>query len=317
MDNEVDPVELQAPDISPYAKGNVGIDYATTFDSGRGGPHVLVSAVVHGNEICGAIALDWLFKQNFRPFQGKLTLLFCNVAAYRSFDPKTPYASRFVDEDFNRVWNETTLDGPRQSQELARAREIRPLVASADLLLDIHSMQHATPALMLCGPHQKGRRFARQVGVPAIVVGDEGHSAGKRMRDYGDFGDPASTKNALLVECGQHWESGSADMARQCLVRFLVATGAASAEWASAHLSVAAPPPQRVIEVTEAVTIKSDAFRFAAPFKGLETIARKGDPIADDGGTPVLAPYDDCVLIMPTRRLGRGQTAVRLGREIA
>jgi predicted deacylase len=317
MDNEAYPIELHAPDISAYAKGNVGIEYATTFDSGRSGPHVLATALVHGNEICGAIALDWLFKQNFRPLQGKLTLLFCNVAAYRSFDPQNPQASRFLDEDFNRVWNETTLDGPRQSLELARARQIRPLVASADLLLDIHSMQHATPALMLCGPLDKGRRFAREIGVPEIVVSDEGHAAGKRMRDYGDFGNPASAKNALLVECGQHWEKSSADMARTCLVRFLAATGAASADWAASHLPVAAAPAQRLIEVTEAVTIKTDAFRFVEPFKGLEKIARKGDPIADDGGTPVLAPYDNCVLIMPTRRLGRGQTAVRLGREVA
>ena len=37
-----------------------------------------------------------------------------------------------------------TLDGPRRSLELARARALRPLYESADLLLDIHSMQHAT-----------------------------------------------------------------------------------------------------------------------------------------------------------------------------
>jgi hypothetical protein len=30
----------------------------------------------------------------------------------------------------------------------------------------------------------------------------------------------------------------------------------------------------------------------------------------------VRTPYDDCVLIMPSRRSGRGQTAVRLGRYV-
>ena len=52
------PIEIQAPDITPYKDGNTGIDYATSFDSGRSGPHVMVTAVVHGNEICGAIALE-------------------------------------------------------------------------------------------------------------------------------------------------------------------------------------------------------------------------------------------------------------------
>ena len=49
-----------------------------------------------------------------------------------------PIASRFVDEDFNRLWAPATLDGPRQSTELARARILRPIVDAADFLLDIH-----------------------------------------------------------------------------------------------------------------------------------------------------------------------------------
>ena len=43
-------VELTPPDIEPYRAGNTGIDYVTTFDSGVAGPHVLVTALTHGNE---------------------------------------------------------------------------------------------------------------------------------------------------------------------------------------------------------------------------------------------------------------------------
>ena len=46
------------PDITGFRDGNCGIDYVHTWDSGMPGPHVLLSALVHGNEICGAIALD-------------------------------------------------------------------------------------------------------------------------------------------------------------------------------------------------------------------------------------------------------------------
>ena len=31
------PVSLQAPDISPYREGNTGVEYLTTFDSGKPG----------------------------------------------------------------------------------------------------------------------------------------------------------------------------------------------------------------------------------------------------------------------------------------
>ena len=77
-----------------------------------------------------------------------------------------------------------------------------------------------------------------------------------------------------------------------------------------------AQPRQRVIEVTEAVTIGSDRFDFAGEFRGLEVLPEKGSLIGHDDGNPVVTPYDNCVLIMPSRRLVKGQTAVRLGRYV-
>src|SRR3546814_34064 len=108
MQKDSHPIELTAPDIAPYKAGNTGIDYVTCFDSGRPGPHVMIAAVVHGNELCGAIALDWLFRHDVKPLKGKLSLGFMNVAAYLSFDPANPTASRFVDEDFNRSEEHTS-----------------------------------------------------------------------------------------------------------------------------------------------------------------------------------------------------------------
>ncbi len=128
----------------------------------------------------------------------RLTLAFDNVAAYRSFDRRYPVASRFVDEDFNRLWDEATLDGPRQSIELARARALRPFVDAADLLLDIHSMQYATAPLMLAGTIDRSVALARQVGIPELIMCDVGHAAGKRMRDYGPFGDRASHQDGVV-----------------------------------------------------------------------------------------------------------------------
>ncbi|MEK9673249.1 MAG: M14 family metallopeptidase [Rhodospirillaceae bacterium] len=309
------PVNLTAPDISAYRAGNTGVDYVTTIDSGKTGPHVMVSAVVHGNEICGAITLDWLFKLNVRPKQGKLTLAFMNVDAYLTFDPDRPAQSRFVDEDFNRLWDTETLDGPRTSRELARARQVWPVVDTVDRLLDIHSMQHATGALMLAGPLDKGRKLAEGTGVPELVVMDEGHAAGRRMRDYAGFRDAKSKKDALLVECGQHWEKSSETVAKETALRFLLYTGAVDMDFAGPHLGPP-PPKQQIVEITQPVTIKSDRFRFLEDYRGLEVIAQAGTVLAYDGDTPVTTPHDDCVLIMPSRRLTAGGTAVRLGRVI-
>src|SRR3546814_11386822 len=97
------------------------------------------------------------------------------------------------------------------SDLLRRARAMRPLIDTVDFLYDIHSMQTAVAPLMMAGPLAKGRDLARGVGIPENVVSDEGHAAGKRMRDYGGFGDPASPKNALLVQSDPARERSSAE----------------------------------------------------------------------------------------------------------
>jgi succinylglutamate desuccinylase len=64
---------------------------------------------MHGNHYAGAIALDALLQalQSGRlPLHtGRITALFANIAGFDCFDAANPDASRFVDQDFNRVWS--------------------------------------------------------------------------------------------------------------------------------------------------------------------------------------------------------------------
>jgi hypothetical protein len=177
-------------------------------------------------------------------------------------------------------------------------------------------MQQKTPPLMMAGPLAKGRQLAKAVGLPEIVVTDAGHAAGKRMRDYEGFADPASPKNALLVECGQHWEAAAGPLAIQSALRFLLVNGMVDDDWAAEGLEGLTLPQQRFIEVTGPVTIANDGFRFVEDYRGLEVIPRAGTVIAYDGDAAVATPYDDCVLVMPSRRLNPGASAVRLGRYL-
>jgi hypothetical protein len=313
---ELYPVELKAPDIRPWCTGNTGIPYLTTVDSGQPGPHAMVLAVTHGNELCGALAVVALFETEFRPARGRVTLGFANVAAFERFDPAQPGLSRYVDEDFNRVWDEATLDGPRRSIELARARAMRPLIDTVDYLLDIHSMQHATDPLMLAGTLPRSTELALRIRVPRLIVQDAGHAAGRRLRDYGRFGDPAASQTALLIECGQHWERSAESVAWENALRFLDALDMLPPDYRARHLTMAAPAPQRVIEVTDVITIASDQFHFVRDYLGQEVIPKSGTLLGLDDSCEIRTPYADCVLIMPSRRLVRGQTAVRLGRLV-
>ena len=314
---QLPPIEVAFPELSAHAAGNTGVAYAWSFAARRPGPHVVLQALTHGNEVCGAIALDWALREKLRPTRGRLTMIFANVAAYRKFDRADPFSSRCVDEDFNRLWSAAVLDGPRESVELKRARELRPLYDRADYLLDLHSMSEPCPALAMAGLRRKGLELARAIGAPQYVIIDGGHSAGRRLRDYAFFDDAEDPRTALLIECGQHWERAAPQVAKQSVLRFLRHFDMIDSALLDANLDASPLAPQKLVEVTTTVTIGSDEFAFTMPVKALQTIARAGTIYAIDGGTEIRTPHDDCVLIMPTRRPKRGETAVRLGRYLA
>ena len=317
MTTALPPIELQPPDISRWRQGNTGVDHVHVLDSGRPGPNVMVVALTHGNEICGALALHWLLQQELEPNAGRLVLAFANVAAYERFDAARPHASRCVDEDLNRVWADEALFGPRDSAELQRARALRPFVDAADVLLDIHSMSEPCRPLMVCGQADKNAAYARELGVPADLLLDTGHPAGLRMVERGGFGDPASAKRALLIECGQHWEAAAEAVAIDTLVRFLRLTGMVDEAWAQPRLRLALPPQQQLVRVSEAVVARSADFHFLVPMTSLGVIAQAGTPIAQDGDHVWTAPSDNTVLVMPSmNHLKPGNTMARLGRIV-
>jgi len=314
MQNEY-PIELVGPDIAAYEASNIGIPYISSFEASRPGPHVMISAVVHGNEPAGAVAIDWLMREKIRPSRGTLTLAFMNVDAYLRYDPNDPNATRWVDEDFNRVWAQDVLDGDRDSSELRRARKVRPVVASVDYLLDIHTMQHLAPPVMMAGWLDKGVALARRAGVPELIIADRGHAAGLRMRDHGAFAEPDAENAALLIECGQHWQASSADLAIESTVRFLHGLGSIDPAVAESEGWDGPAAPQSHWVVREAITIESEKFTFADKFSGGEILPAAGTLLGHDGDREVRTPFDDCLLIMPSKRLWRGQTAVRLAQR--
>lgn len=300
------PVEITAPDLSPWHAGNAGLPGVQSFLGADPGPHVVVVALTHGNEIAGAVVLDELLRAGLRPSRGRLSLVFANLDAFARFDPANPTGSRYVDEDFNRLWDNATLDGTRASRELTRARELRPLFESADRLIDLHSMLWPADPLILCGPSARGRALAMALGVPPLVVADAGHRSGRRLIDIPRFADPDGAAQAILVEAGQHWRRATVAVMRNAVVGALRLAGMV----AGTH---AAPAP-RFAEVTATITAASAQFAFMREFRGGEIIPRRNTVIALDGETEIRTPHDDCLLIMPSLRPARGHTAVRLAR---
>jgi len=263
---------LPLPDISPWRAGNCGVEGVWQFDSGRPGRHVMISALVHGNEICGAWALTGLLEALHRQdgtalklAQGKLTLVFANLAAFDRFDPARHDASRFVDEDLNRQWIDARIDAA-DTRERRRASELRPFVRQADWLLDLHSMHEPCAPLLLTGVQPRNRTLAQQLGAPGHIVIDAGHKDGTRLRDYGRFGLPdeqAPDTRSLLIECGFHGDPASREVARDQCARFLQASRLVTPDTLAAALPGwrgADAPEQWALTVTEPVVAKSSHF---------------------------------------------------------
>jgi predicted deacylase len=304
------PVFINAPDISAWTSGNTGIPGFTTRNSGNPGPHVVLISLIHGNEIAGAIVLADMLRAQITPAIGKLTYGFANLAAFAKFDPTNPIASRFVEEDLNRVWDDIQLFGIRRSLELDRAREIRPLIDCADIVLDLHTMLWPSNPLLLCGPAPRGRSLAMALGTPTLVVADQGHAGGKRLIDYGRFTEATCPAACILVEAGQHWEAAAVTQTRATIEALLHHTGLLPQS-----LPQSPPKPAPTFaEVTQLITAKTNRFVFTQHFRGGDIIPAQNTLIAHDGDTEIRTPHDNCLLVMPSLKPSHGHTAIRLAK---
>ncbi|TCZ57872.1 peptidase M14 [Roseicella aquatilis] len=306
-------VGLTLPDLRPWLGGNA-LPGVWSFAAAAPGPHVAVMAATHGNEIAGAIMLDRWLRAGLRPVRGRLSLVFGNLDALARFDPEDPTATRFIDEDLNRLWDEETLSGGRRSCELRRARALRPFLDTVDVLLDLHSMLWPSDPLMLTGQAPRAARLAQSIGLPPLVVADAGHAAGRRMIDYAPFVDPAGRRTAMLLEAGSHWEAATVATMEVVAAQLLRLAGTVAGDD-----PVLRPPPEpaappRLAEVTRTVTAHSRNFAFLRPFRGGEVVAQRNTLLALDGEEEIRTPHDDCLLVMPSLRTMPGQTAVRLAR---
>ncbi len=304
--------EVLPRDLSPYKAGNTGIDYVHRFESGVPGPHVMVNGLTHGNEFCGMVAACHLLDNNVRPKLGTLTVSFANVEAYQSFDPADPFASRQITHNLNRIWSDEWLDGGADSTELRRARTMRPAVAMADHILDIHSTSQDVVPFWVYPDFARNTQVAAALPRPGVhLVMPSGLGSGTPLIQHSRHGHADGPGAAMVVECGQHFKQSSADMAVAVAYDFLGFFGLVDRVPADPTTT----PPQRRFELLRTHVIATTDFAFTRPAIGFETFA-KGELIATDGDVQIHSPCDDCTIFMPAREAIVGREGVYLTRPI-
>ena len=304
--------EVLPRDLSVYRAGNVGVDHVHRFESGRPGPHVLINALTHGNEFCGMVAATHLLDTGVRPLIGTLTVSFANVAAYDTFDTARPFDSRQLVHNLNRIWSTEWLDGPDDSPELRRARALRPVVAAADHVLDIHSTSQPVQPFWVYPRFDRNGVAALAMGEPAVhLVMPQGLGSGTPLIQHGAHGTPGHHGVAVVAECGQHFLQASADRAIRVAMGFLAHFGLVAPA-----AGRTAPPAQQRYGLLQTCMVTHADFRFARPLVGFETFA-EGELIASQGPDEIHAPVGGCTVLMPTREPIIGREAVYLAQPIA
>jgi uncharacterized protein len=280
------------------------------FHSPIPGPRLIVLGAVHGNEVCGTVAIKKLLGQlaggEILLQRGSLTLVpITNPLAYTK-------GTREGDRNLNRDFRPAVVV---EQNEDRIANLLAPLLAQHDVLLDIHSFTSEGEPFVFLGPAnntgelepfalaQQEQSFAQAMGLQRIVFGwlpafasgvktraALGLSGGlinskiaygigttEYMRSIGGY--------AITVECGNHADPTAPDVAYQSIHRALV------------HLGLIAGNPatsikHEVLELTAVFDRADPADIFAKPWQSFDAV-KANEPIATRAnGIVLLAPVD-------------------------
>jgi uncharacterized protein len=275
------------------------------FTGEGAGPRLIVLGAVHGNETCGARAIERVLRElaagEWRIAAGQATFVpVTNRLAYER-------GTRSGDRNLNRRLAPTAT--PVDNEDRI-ANELCPLLAAHDVLLDLHSFRSGGPPFALVGPEDnqgelqpfaqaaREESLAVRLGVQRAMDGWlETYAAGAARRGGSAAYGVGTTEYmravggcALTLECGQHDDPHAPEVAYRAIRNTL------------AHLRLVAapdPPPVAALEglrLREVVDRLDPGDTFAQRWKSFDAV-QAGQRIATrNDGSEVVAPADGYIV---------------------
>jgi predicted deacylase len=293
-----------------------------TYTGQARGPRVIIMGATHGNEICGTRAIGRVMAELD---SGRLHIASGSVTFVPIVNPLA-YAQNTRSGERNLNRNLFPKDDPQDFEDRI-ANWLCPLLASHDVLLDLHSFNaaHGEPFVMV-GPldndgplepfrhMQQERALARRLGVRRFVTGwmaAYGGGVQRRSRAApGSAADAAQLQTqlrygvgtteymrstggyALTLECGQHLDPQAPEVAYRAIMNTLAFLGL-----------IAAPAPEPVpfeeMEALQMVVVhdKLDAGdRFIRQWASFDAVGEGEQIGVRADGTPVLAEFSGRIL---------------------
>lgn len=282
------------------------------------GPKLLVTAAVHGNETCGVSAIQQVMAAldsgSLRLLRGTLTFVpIANPLAHQ-------LGRREGERNLNRNLRPAVI---AQDFEDRIAARLCPLMASHDVLLDLHSFQSQGQAFVMLGPPDNAgalepfahaaaeAALAECLGPTRIVEGWlSTYELGLRRR--AQLGQAqASTRQDLTLdphygvgtteymrsqggygvtlECGQHLDPQAPEVARMAILRTLALLGLVAGDDLALHHP---SQPAEVLQLYEVMDRQDAGDRFERAWTSFDAISQGQIIGRRHEGSTVLAPAD-------------------------
>ncbi len=288
------------------AKENPGpYPYTVSFDFGSSSKSIFICSAIHGDEVGSIPALLRVIddiKSKKITYNGKITLALGNVEAIK-------IGKRFVEEDMNRIFGKTglnTIDG-------RRAEEISFLIASHDMLIDLHQTIGPTksPFYVIRGSEENIQLSKILASAPLAIIAEEAEFNGTGRMTATAY---ASQKNtfAYTLELSQKGYSPQAEsLAYETIVKTLhILSTRKMSDWA---LLAESAPPLELISIQYSHEFTDPKMRLLPGFANGDFCEKDtilGD-VGDVGDHKILAPFDGYIFFPKYPNRGTDQNATR------
>jgi len=253
---------------------------------------LLITVCIHGNEICGLVAVNELlnegfFKHGFDSSRMSVTIVLGNPRAVME-------DKRYIDVNLNRMFILHHCDQKQAAHtepyEQSRLEEIITEIHKCDSYLDIHSTSAPSFPFAIVPPGETSEALAMNFPVKFIL-----HNVARVIRGTSIDYVKHLNKPGICVECGQHRSEEAVRVAKETIRAFITGIPAER-------------DPKTVLYVDRSVILK-EGFHFkknAAAFDFVDC----NELVAQDIAGEIRCPYKQgAFLIMPVAHPVLGEEA--------
>jgi predicted deacylase len=276
------------------------------------GPRLLILGAVHGNEICGTLAIRRVMEELD---SGKISLTHGRVEFVPVANPRAHESGkRFIERNLNRYF--LPVEEPK-TYEAKLNNILCPMIEACDVLIDLHSTTAGgIPFASVEGVNEDENKLAAAMGAEVLLYGwDEAYAASGRTNPDPDesvgttaYARRHGAKMAVLLECGQHKDPAAVEIAYTAIRNALRHLGMVED---GASLPRQSPPVIR----TTLVVYRGEGGAFTESWSNFSPV-KAGQKVAlRQDGVAVTAPADGFI-VLPTPHTPAGSEWFYFGEKV-